>query len=120
MVISDNAGKKKKLEAAEAAANATEEETKPQQGDGDEAYDPTETTDDPEDDEKTDEPMETQDNEEQKDEQPEAEGDAAAPNGDAAEQAAMETPNETVELKEEVATPKRAQRARGRGRNARL
>lgn len=120
--IPDHAGKKKKLEAAEAAANATEEEAKPQQGDGgDEAYDPTETTDDPEDDEKTEqEPME-QDNEEQKDEQPEAEGDAAAPNGDAPEQAAMETPNEAVEkLQEEVATPKRAQRARGRGRNARL
>lgn len=113
------------MEAAEAAANATEEENKPQQGDGgDEAYDPTETTDDPEDDEKPEtEPMETQDNEEQKDDQAEAEGEAAASgdaasNGDAEQAVAMETPNEAVV--EEVATPKRAQRARGRGRNARL
>ncbi|XP_031620971.1 zinc finger protein on ecdysone puffs isoform X2 [Contarinia nasturtii] len=109
--------KKKKLEAAEAAANATEEEKQQ----GDEAYDPTETTDDPEDDEKIDEPMETQE-EEQKEQEAEAVPEVAA-NGVEQEQppAAFEAPvAEPVETKEEVATPKRVQRARGRGRNARL
>lgn len=106
------AGKKKKLEAANSEAEKNGEKK-----DGDETYDPTEATGDDDEKKDGDVAMESQDED---DSATVAANDVEENGGSVAVEAASAVLDEPKE-EEEVATPtKRVQRARGRGRNAKL
>jgi len=103
--------KKKKLEAA------TEAEKNGEKKDGDETYDPTEATGDDDEKKDGDVAMESQD----EDETTAAAADDVEENGESVAVEAAAAVLDEIKQEEEVATPtKRVQRARGRGRNAKL